>query len=108
MSSWDTKWQESMWLNNTKLIKIMDYIRSMLKALKPGWRWHEGALCHTKTWETEDLRDGKSPTLRTANVLVDSMNDVYDFLRFDSRRLSGWKTSQPGYKHLGGENDDLI
>ena len=41
-----------------------------------------GWLCYTESWKTEDETSGLSPTRRTANCLIDSMNRVYPFLEF--------------------------
>jgi hypothetical protein len=51
-------------------------------AFKAGWRWMEGSLCYTDKWRKEDIMAGLSPTERTANALIDSMNSVMSFLRF--------------------------
>ena len=70
-------------LNNINLAKsnrYMDDIRAFLKALKMSWRWKEGILCYTKSWEEEDNRSGKSAARRTAEVLVAMLNDVFPFL----------------------------
>ena len=34
--------------------RYMDDIWAFLKALREGWRWNEGSLCFTKSWEAED------------------------------------------------------
>ena len=60
----------------------MDDIRAFLKSLKMGWRWMEGSLCFTKSWEEEDRKSGLSAARRTALVLVAMMNDVFPFLNF--------------------------
>ena len=51
-------------------------------ALKMGWRWKDGSLCFTESWKEEDMKAGTTPTRRTANCLLDSMNEMYGFLRF--------------------------
>ena len=47
-----------------------------------GWRWVEGRLCHTKTWEDEDKNSGDSATKRTAKISVAMMNEVFGFMNF--------------------------
>ena len=77
MSTWDARWQRMRADNNVKMMaadRYMDDIRSFLKALKPGWRWLDGNLCYTDTWRTEDVLEDLSPTKRTANRLLESMN----------------------------------
>ena len=60
----------------------MDNIRAFMKALKMGWRWKEGSLCYTKSWEEEDRKSGLSAARRTATILVAMMNEVFPFLIF--------------------------
>ena len=60
----------------------MDDIRAFLGSLRMGWRWHEGRLAYTRTWEREDRESGLSASRRTANVLVGMMNSVFSFLNF--------------------------
>ena len=60
----------------------MDDIRAFLKALKMGWRWIEGSLCYTKSWEEEDKESGLSAPRRNAKILVAMMNDIFPFLNF--------------------------
>ena len=71
--------------NNIKLSKnnrYMDDIRAFLKALKLGWRWVDGSLCFTKSWEEEDRMSGESASRRTAKVLLIMMNNVFHFMNF--------------------------
>ena len=85
MNVWDARWMEMVNSNNIRVRKsnrYMDDIRSFLKAIREGWRWFNGHLCHTKEWENEDLESGISPSSRTARVLVGMMNDVFTFLKF--------------------------
>ena len=85
MNEWDSRWMETCGANNIKLIKgdrYMDDIRAFLKALRMGWRWFEGNLCYTRTWEEEDRSSGRSASRRTALVLIEMMNDVFRFLNF--------------------------
>ena len=85
MNAWDAKWMEMVSANNIRVLKnnrYMDDIRSFLKALREGWRWYDGHLCHTNEWEAEDIKSETSPTARTARVLVGMMNDIYSFLNF--------------------------
>ena len=85
MNEWDARWQKMCADNNIKLAKgdrYVDDIRAFLKAIKMGWRWMEGSLYHTESWEEEDRQSGTSATKRTARVLVAMMNDVFGFLNF--------------------------
>ena len=72
MNEWDARWQELCVRNNIILRKgdrYMDDIRAFLTALRMGWRWVDGHLCFTKTWEEEDKKSGLSASRRTALVL---------------------------------------
>ena len=85
MNVWDARWMEVVNANNIRVRKsnrYMDDIRCFLKAIREGWRWVNGHLCHTKDWENEDMESGISPSSRTARVLVGMMNDVFTFLKF--------------------------
>ena len=85
MNEWDSRWRAMCRDNNITLAKgdrYVDDIRAFLKALKMGWRWVEGSLCHTKTWEEEDKNSGESATKRTARILVAMMNEVFGFMNF--------------------------
>ena len=85
MNEWDTAWLERLEMNNIVLRKgerYMDDLRAFLRAIKPGWRWHEGGLYHCEAWMTEDSEDGRSKCRRTGDVLLASMNDIMDFLVF--------------------------
>ena len=85
MNEWDARWLAMCKANNIKLSKnnrYMDDIRAFLKALKLGWRWVDGSLCFTKSWEEEDRMSGESASRRTAKVLVAMMNDVFHFMNF--------------------------
>ena len=85
MSEWDARWVELMNYNNVELkgkSRYMDDIRNFMYALKAGWRWFDGELCYTETWRKEDMEAGLSPTKRTANVMIDSMNSIMSFLKF--------------------------
>ena len=85
MNEWDARWMELCEQNNIKIGKknrYMDDIRAFLKALREGWRWVDGSLCHTKEWELEDKASGKSSSRRSAEVLIAMMNDIFPFLRF--------------------------
>ena len=85
MNEWDAKWLDLCANNNIKVRKserYMDDIRAFLNSLKMGWRWTDGGLAYTKTWEREDRMSGLSASRRTANVLVGMMNSVFPFLNF--------------------------
>ena len=85
MSTWDARWRRLMKDNNIKMMaadRYMDDIRSFLKALKPGWRWLDGKLCYTASWMEEDVKEALTPTRRTANRILESMNSIMSFLRF--------------------------
>ena len=60
----------------------MDDIRAFLNSLKMGWRWQNGKLAYTRTWEREDKESGLSAPRRTANVLIGMMNSMFPFLNF--------------------------
>ena len=71
--------------NNIRMMaadRYMDDIRSFLKALKPGWRWLDGRLCTTQSWREEDMKEALTPTRRTANRILESMNSILNFLNF--------------------------
>ena len=58
-STWDARWKNLLNQNNFKVMAVdryMDDIRSFMKSLRPGWRWHGGHLCYTESWRLEDLR----------------------------------------------------
>ena len=85
MNEWDAKWLDLCVNNNIKVRKserYMDDIRAFLNSLKMGWRWTDGGLAYTKTWEREDRMSGLSASRRTANVLVGMMNSLFPFLNF--------------------------
>ena len=85
MNEWDIRWLKEMKDNNIAIIKgerYMDDIRAILNALKKGWRWWQGGLWFCEEWLGEDQRDGKSACRRTADALLGSMNDVFNFLVF--------------------------
>ena len=85
MNEWDARWLSLCKENNIKVRKserYMDDIRAFLNALKMGWRWVDGKLAYTRTWEKEDRMSGISASRRTANVLVGMMNSVFPFLNF--------------------------
>ena len=57
MNEWDTAWLERLEMNNIVLRKgerYMDDLRAFLRAIKPGWRWHDGGLYHCEAWMPED------------------------------------------------------
>ena len=71
MSTWDARWKNLLNQNNVKVMaadRYMDDIRSFMKSLRPGWRWHGGHLCYTESWRLEDLAAGLSSTKRSANT----------------------------------------
>ena len=85
MSTWDARWMKMMKENNIRMMaadRYMDNIRSFLKALKPGWRWLDGRLCTTQSWREEDMKEALTPTRRTANRILESMNSILNFLNF--------------------------
>ena len=85
MNEWDARWMKLVKANNVNIKKnnrYMDDIRAMLKALREGWRWFEGSLCHTKEWEAEDKESGISAAGRTGRGLVAMMNEIFPFLKF--------------------------
>ena len=85
MNFWDGKWKELMTINNIKRDledRYMDDIRVILMAIRLGWRWHEGGLFFCSEWEREDQMAGKTVENITAEILIQSMNDILSFLRF--------------------------
>ena len=71
--------------NNIKIKKgerYMDNIRAILHDMKNGWRWLQGGLWFCKEWQLEDMQAGKSACRRTANALLESMNEIFSFLIF--------------------------
>ena len=63
MNEWDAKWLELCAENNIivrKSERYMDDIRAFLNSLKMGWRWQNGRLAYTRTWEREDKESGLS------------------------------------------------
>ena len=85
MNEWDAKWLDLCASNNIKVRKgkrYMDDIRAFLNSLKMGWRWTDGGLAYTRTWESEDRMSGLSASRRTGNVLLAMMNSVFPFLNF--------------------------
>ena len=85
MNEWDSRWKQLCVRNNIRVGKnnrYMDDIRAFLKAIKQGWRWRDGGLCYTKAWENEDKISGLSASRRSANILVEMMNDIFPFLSF--------------------------
>ena len=42
----------------------------------------EGKLCFSEEWQEEDLKDGKSATKRTAEILISIMNQIIPSLQF--------------------------
>ena len=85
MNTWDVRWLEMMSENGLDVmtgIRYMDDIRAFLKAIREGWRWWEDRLCFCEEWRIEDLKDGKSATRRTAEILLQIMNSIMPFLRF--------------------------
>ena len=91
MNEWEARWKDLCTKNNIKLGKsnrYMDDIWAFLKALREGWRWNEGSLCFTKSWEAEDKESGISASRRSANILVAMMNDIFPFLNFTIELVS--------------------
>ena len=85
MNTWDTKWMEMMTTNNLAIItgvRYMDDIRAFLHAIRAGWRMWDGRLCFCEEWKMEDMKDGKSATRRTAEILLNLMNQIMPFLKF--------------------------
>ena len=85
MNAWDTKWLEILTDNNIELltgVRYMDDLRNFLMSIREGWRWWDGGLCWSEEWKQEDIENGKSATKRTADILLDIMNSIMEFLRF--------------------------
>jgi hypothetical protein len=76
---------DMMATNNISVITVvryMDDIRAFLHAIRAGWRMWEGRPCFCEEWKLEDIKDGKSATRRTAEILISIMNQVMPFLQF--------------------------
>ena len=85
MNKWDEMWLERMTENNISVItgvRYMDDIRAFLHAIRAGWRMWEGRLCYSEEWRILDLKDGKSSTRRTAEILLSIMNQIIPSLQF--------------------------
>ena len=85
MNTWDINWMEMMTTNNLAIItgvRYMDDIRAFLHAIRAGWRMWDGRLCFCEEWKMEDMKDGKSATRRTAEILLNIMNQVMPFIKF--------------------------
>ena len=85
MNKWDEMWLERMTENNITVItgvRYMDDIRAFLHAIRAGWRMWEGRLCFSEEWRILDLKDGKSSTRRTAEILLSIMNQIIPSLQF--------------------------
>ena len=83
MCNWDRNWKRLIENNRILLNEYMRYMddgRSMLPAIKPGWRWSEGRLCYTARWWKEDK--DKTGIEITSTILGQSMQEVYPFLKF--------------------------
>jgi hypothetical protein len=84
MNEWNAKWMDFCKQINIRIGKnnrYMDDIRAFLKALKEGWMWVKGSLCHTMEWELEDKQAGKSPS-KSADVMISVVYDVFPFPKF--------------------------
>ena len=76
MCNWDRNWKRLIENNRILLNEYMRYMddgRSMLPAIKPGWRWSEGRLCYTARWWKEDK--DKTGIEITSTILGQSMSD---------------------------------
>ena len=99
----------------------MDDLRSFMKSLKPGWKWLDRNLSYSESWRMEDMEADLTPTKKTADRVLESMNSLMSFLRFtqeigedfpDQKLRFGlsWKALHQTYgnKHgsAGQENPD--
>ena len=85
MNTWDTEWMERMAENNIAIItgvRYMDDICAFLYAIREGWRLWEGRLCYCEEWRKEDMKAGKSATRRTAEIILQLMNQIMPSLKF--------------------------
>ena len=85
MNACDTKWLEILTDNKIELltgVRYMDDLRNFLMSIREGWRWWDGGLCWSEEWRQEDIESGKSATKRTADILLDIMNSIMEFLTF--------------------------
>ena len=63
-------------------VRYIDDIRLALQAVKPGWRWSGGQLAYKDEWQEQDNKEGISSLARTARVVKDMMNEVFNELQF--------------------------
>ena len=85
MIEWDRKWLDMMMeqgLSMEAAARYMDDLRIFLHEIREGWRWQDGELCWTEEWQEEDRVSAKSGLERTCEILRQSMNAIFDFLRF--------------------------
>ena len=85
MNFWDKKEKEKMETNNIKRDledRNMDDIRTVLMAIKEGWRGHGDGLHWCKEWEEEDKKSGDTQESRTERLILESTNSILDFLTF--------------------------
>ena len=50
--------------------RYMDDIRTVLMAIKEGWRWHGDGLYWCKEWEEEDKKSGEAEESRTERLIL--------------------------------------
>ena len=66
--------------------RYMDDGRVILPAIKPGWRLvKEGdqeTLMYSRAWEEEDEEQGLSGEQITKRILLETMNNIEDYLKF--------------------------
>ena len=97
MQLYDTKWlhkMENMGVTIWLLCRYMDDSRVFMPEIKAGWRWDSGSLVYCKDWEEEDK--GKSGVIRTKEILLQSFQNIEDYLQFtvetgeDPEFSEGW------------------
>ena len=83
MQIFDSKWKRKLdeWRISRKMNKrYMDDTRTLLHAIKHGWRGDENGLWFSLAWQEEDQK--LSSTEITKRVLLKSMEGVENYLKF--------------------------
>ena len=81
---WDARWKELLNHNDVRMIaadRYMDDIRSFMKSLRLGWRWHPAQRDMPTPYLQdvgEDSSDGKLPSLETT-IWVELNRIMFEF-----------------------------
>ena len=76
-------WKTAMTNNNISTAfngVCVDDGRIIMYSIRPGWRWTNGELWYSEKWEQEDKF--LSPTERTRDVLIKTVNGIVECLDF--------------------------